>query len=425
MPIENGAPILDKLAACRAIENGAPILDKLATCRTISGASLGRHQMIDGRNIRLVTTLGLALTFCAVAGGSGARIHALAVDSLMPAVQQKPPGEEKTTEQVYKNIQVLNSLSAAELDGVMNFMSAALGVGCTHCHTNSWDSDAKSTKLGARRMILMTRSINKDSFSGNPAVTCYTCHRGQPHSVPLPPADIAFLAPPETNVTPANPSPLPSTEEIIGRYIRKIGGEAAIETLKTRVSRGTETTTNRMTPPQTLPIEILQAAPEKLLIARNNPGGVTLEGFDGVKGWTKDARGQSEMTVKELSEARRDAGFFRFLKIRETYPLMRVLAKEKIGDREAYVVGATSRDDSREKLYFDVKTELLVRQYVAFRTAFGSIPEVTDFDDYREVSGLRLPFTIQWSRPPFSRTRKFTEIRINASVENAKFEPPR
>ncbi|HST20763.1 MAG TPA: hypothetical protein VLR90_06585, partial [Blastocatellia bacterium] len=59
------------------------------------------------------------------------------------------------------------------------------------------------------------------------------------------------------------------------------------------------------------------------------------------------------------------------------------------------------------------------------KTVFGTIPEVTDFDDYKEVSGARLPFTISWSRPPFASTQKFTEIKINVPVDAAKFEMPR
>ena len=189
------------------------------------------------------------------------------------------------------------------------------------------------------------------------------------------------------------------------------------------MSRGTEITTDRMTSPRTHPIEIIQAAPDKLLIIRNNPGGVALEGFDGAKGWTKDARGQHEITGKELAVTKREADFFRYLRIRESYPQVRVLAKEKIGEREAYVVGASSREGDRERLYIDAESGLLVRRYVSFKTAFGSIPEVTDFDDYREVSGVKLPFTIKWSRPPFGFVRTFTEIKLNALVGGARFQP--
>ncbi len=375
--------------------------------------------MIETRCIRLVTAAVLATGFCLLAIES----RTAALESPAPPAQQKPTGEEKTAEQVYKNIQVLNGLPASELDGVMEFMSASLGVGCTHCHTNPWDSDSKSAKLGTRRMILMTRAINKENFSGNPAITCYTCHQGQPGTVPLPPADLAALQSPDGEAPAAKPAVLPPTDEIINRYIQAIGGEAAIQKIKTRVLRGTETTSNRMTAPVTTPIEIYQTSENKLLIVRGAAVGSSIQGFDGARGWTRDSRGLRDMDAKELAGIRRDADFYRYLSIRETYPQMRVLAQEKVSGREAYVVGATSRDDSREKLYFDAKTGLLIRKYMTFKTAFGGIPEVTEFDYYRDVNGIKLPFTITWSRPPFGFVRKFTEIRLNANIDNARFEP--
>jgi len=376
-----------------------------ATCRRFL-ISLRR---IHSRNkpARSIAVLGFALAVYVTVSG----------DARIQTGQQ-----EKPVEQVYKNIQVLTGLPASELDGVMLFMSASMGVGCTHCHTSSWENDDKTTMTAARRMIVMTRAINKENFSGNPAVTCYTCHRGQHNTEPLPPIDIATNPAADVTVVASKPGALPSTDEVIARYVTAIGGEAAIATIKTRVSRGTETTTNRMTPPQTLPIEIIQAAPDKLLISRNNPRGATLEGFDGAKGWTKDTRGVRELAGKELAEIKREADFFRYLKIRETYPQMRVLSKEKVRDREAYIVGATSRDDSREKLYFDVESGLLVRRSLAFKTAFGSIPEVMDFDDYRDVDGVKLPFVITWSRPPFGFVRKLTTIKLNALVDGARFQ---
>jgi hypothetical protein len=328
---------------------------------------------------------------------------------------------EKPAEEVYKNIQVFNGLPASQLDGAMQFMSASLGVGCDHCHTNSWESDTKTAKLATRRMVLMTRNINKENFGNNPAVTCYSCHYGRPHSIPLPGAE---LIRPKADAEPAiaKPDSMPTTDEVIDRYIRAIGGQTAIEKLKTRVSRGNLTTENRMTAPVTAPVEVYQQAPNKILTIVN---GQSYKGFNGASGWVKDNRGQRPVEGEDLIEQRREADFFKYLKLRESYPGLRVLGKENIGDREAYVVGATSLDGSREKLYFDVGTGLLTRRYTAFKTAFGTIPEVTDFDDYKEVSGAKLPFKIIWSRPPFASTRRFTEIKINVPVDDAKFEMPR
>ena len=375
--------------------------------------------MIERRYTRLTTAVLLAAVVFLVA----TERRTTALESPTPIHPQKPAVEEKTAEQVYKNIQVLNGLPASELDGVMDFMSAALGVGCGYCHTNPWDADQKPAKLATRRMIAMMQAINKEHFSGNPAVTCYTCHRGQHNTEPLPPIDLATTPTPDSVGTATKPGPPPTIDEVIARYTRAIGGSDAIESLNTRTSRGTETTTNRMTAVQANPIEIFQAVPNKLLIIRNTPQGKSLEGFDGLKGWTKDTRGQREITSKELVELKREADFFKYLRIRETYPQLRLLSRERVRDREAFVVGATSREDSREKLYFDVETGLLVRRFVAFKTAFGSIPDVTDFDDYRQVNGVKLPFRTAWSRAPFGVVREFNEIKLNATVEATRFQP--
>jgi hypothetical protein len=342
----------------------------------------------------------------------------------LAASQDKQAVErEKTSAEVYKNIQVFNDLPASQLDGAMQFMSAALGVGCNHCHSGSWDSDAKSSKIAARRMVVMTRNINKESFSGNPAITCYTCHQGQPQTAPVP-AVKPRAAPSEPEIAVASPAKLPTTDEVIARYTRAIGGQEAIDKLKTRVSYGKLITANRMAPPATVSLEIYQQAPNKFLRVAADDRAAIREGFNGATGWKKDDGGLRNLEDRDLNDLKREADFFRFLKLRESYPSMRVLSKEKIGDREAYVVGATSRDNSREKLYFDSATGLLIRKYSAVKTALGAIPEVTDFDDYREVSGVKLPFTVFWSRSPFSATQKFAEIKINIPIDDAKFEKP-
>ena len=344
--------------------------------------------------------------------------------ALESPLELQAPASEKTSDQVYKNIQVLKDLPASELDGAMQFMSASLGVGCTHCHTDSWESDSKTAKLGTRRMILMTREINKENFSSNPAITCYTCHQGRPRTIPLPPADLAASHGLTEEAPASNVTGLAAADEIIERYIRAIGGEGSIDGMTTRILRGSETITDRGVAPVTSPIELSQASGDRMLTVRSVAGGPSFLGFDGQRGWTRDSRGLRELDAKELVSVKRDADFYRYLKIKQSYPQMRVLSKEKIGGREVWVVGATSRDESRERLYFDVETGLLVRKYVTFKTAFGGIPEVTDFYDYREVNGIKLPFTIKWSRPPYGYVRRFSEIKVNASVDPAKFKLP-
>jgi len=87
----------------------------------------------------------------------------------------------QTAEQKFKNIQIFKTLPATQLDPTMAFISGSLGVRCNYCHvSNGFDKDDKQTKLTARRMIQMVFDLNKRSFIGQDAVTCYTCHRGKP-----------------------------------------------------------------------------------------------------------------------------------------------------------------------------------------------------------------------------------------------------
>ena len=77
-------------------------------------------------------------------------------------------------------------------------------------------------------------------------------------------------------------------------------------------------------------------------------------------------------------------------------------------------------------LYFDAQTGLLQRILAITQTLLAPIPEQTDFEDYREVDGVRLPFIIRQSfvDPWVGWTRKFTEIKHNVAVDDAKFNPP-
>jgi len=55
--------------------------------------------------------------------------------------------------------------------------------GCAYCHNgDNLADDGLYTKIVARRMLQMTRHINKDwkEHVASTGVTCYTCHRGQP-----------------------------------------------------------------------------------------------------------------------------------------------------------------------------------------------------------------------------------------------------
>ena len=97
--------------------------------------------------------------------------------------------QDEPAEQVFTNIQWLKGLRAGQLLTVMNQgYSRALGVACTHCHTETdFASDDKRPKRAAREMAAMHRGINAalakmehlaTPATANRAINCSTCHRG-------------------------------------------------------------------------------------------------------------------------------------------------------------------------------------------------------------------------------------------------------
>src|SRR6267143_2879070 len=130
----------------------------------------------------------------------------------------------KTTEQVYKNIQVLKGVSADQLIPAMQFIAASLGVQCDFCHLeNACDKGDKETKQTARKMMRMMFAINRDSFDGHREVTCYSCHRGanKPVITPVISQEAGnVVAEEKMNHQEPTTASLPAADLILGKYLQ-------------------------------------------------------------------------------------------------------------------------------------------------------------------------------------------------------------
>jgi hypothetical protein len=98
--------------------------------------------------------------------------------------------------------------------------------------------------------------------------------------------------------------------------------------------------------------------------------------------------------------------------------------KEKVGDREVYVIEATPEEGGAEKMSFDTQTGLLIYTDVERERPQGKIRVETHFEDYREVDGTKLPFTMRQSSPNLSFIIRINEVKHNIPIEDAKFNKP-
>ena len=176
-----------------------------------------------------------------------------------------------------------------------------------------------------------------------------------------------------------------------------------------------------------IPLEIFQASPDKVVSILTTPRqGAMMSGYNGKVGWVKNQRGQRELSGGPLAQMKRAADFYGDLRLKEIYPGLEIVDREKVGDRDAYVLAAQTAPNRIEKLYFDAQTGLLLRILTITQTLLAPVPEQTDFEDYRDVDGVKLPFTYRQSfiDQRDGWTRKYTEIKHNVALDDTKFNPP-
>ncbi len=337
--------------------------------------------------------------------------------------------KEKTIGETRKNIKVLNDFPDSQLIPMMNLIAASLGVKCNNCHVNKngqWDFplDDKPEKNTAREMIAMTLNINKTTFKGINEVSCFTCHRGR-----IRPVSLLELPIPEPTPRPAGGAQAaagagaaqPTVDDILNKYTAAIGGQPAIDKLKTRTMKGTYTLANGATGSY----EAIQVAPDKFYIARGSQQGIAEEAFNGSAGWQKDGRGVADIRPDQLADLKIEYQFFRDIKLKDQYTRTNV-RKDKLNGRDVYVITGVRPDKKRERLFFDAETGLLLRRMGYTETPLGVLPDQTDYEDYRDVDGMKVPFTVKIAVVGgFSTaTRKFTEVKMNVPVDDSKFSKP-
>ena len=210
-----------------------------------------------------------------------------------------------------------------------------------------------------------------------------------------------------------------TVEQVLDRYVEALGGRAALGKITSRVARGRFEAGGVALAGQ---VEIYGKAPDKRLVKFTVPGqAVMSEGFNGTAGWKQESDEElAELSGAELAQARRDAAFDQPLRLRQLYPKIALKGKARVNGRDTYLLEAP-RNGRPKRWYFDVTTGLLLR--MEERRATGKLERAEDYDDYREVDGVKVPFAISLTEE-LRIMVKLEEVRHNAAIDDALFNKP-
>lgn len=326
-----------------------------------------------------------------------------------------------STQARFKNLQVLDGVSEADLYAAMNFMAGSLGVTCEHCHVNPWDSDSREAKVTARRMITMVRGINDQSFEGRQVVTCQSCHRGSLRPATVPQLENAAWNHPSAPSHPAAKAPV-TADQVVMRYFRAVNMSPTDARAPSRRLVGSFELTDGMRPPRTIPVEVLIGSAGQLHVLDRFPNRPSLTIWNGRDGWTKAGAGVTAMTAAEIEDARRTVEMYRVFDSGELKGL--VVSEDGKGDPETVVLKAQGPGGHDQTLTFSTKTGLLMRRETRLASPLGTILERVDYAHYRRVNGVRVPFAITSSAFAQRMRFVFTRIDTSATIPAGAFDRP-
>ena len=337
----------------------------------------------------------------------------------------------KQAEEQFKNIQVLKGVPADDIFPTMQFITASLGVECEFCHVhNAFEKDDKKNKQTARKMMEMMFAINKDNFEGHREVTCNSCHRGNavPQAIPA-----VMTEEPKEEIKEAESKPMgggpapeakentgPSGEQLIDKYVHAAGGAAAIDKVNSRVMKGTIDFGGK-----SLPIDIYSKEPDQRISFTRMPEGDSVTAFNGHEGWLgTPGRPPRQMHGGDLDGASMDADLHLATHLKTMFSAVQVRGTEKVDDHQTYVVVGQREGKPPIQLYFDQQSGLLVRLVRFGETTLGWLPTQIDYADYRDTSGVEIPYRWTLARPGGRFTIQVSEVQQNVPVDEAKFAKP-
>ena len=234
---------------------------------------------------------------------------------------------------------------------------------------------------------------------------------------------------PDSSATPvpkpvSNPAKLPAAKDIVEKYVKAIGGRDALLKHKSRYQAGT-IELSPMGVKGTL--ESFSRSDNRSLTKVSLDGiGDILDGYDGASAWTSNpVQGNRVKAGKELEQSKRLSTFGREVNLDKIYTSLTVKNVEKVGDRDAYVVVATTTGLPDDILYFDTETGLMLRSDSIVLAPEGQQATTTFYEDYRDVGGIKSAFRVRAKTPAFEITTVVTEIKYDVAIEDSKFVQPK
>ncbi len=224
-----------------------------------------------------------------------------------------------------------------------------------------------------------------------------------------------------------------TADDIVEKHLAAMGGRAALTKLESRIATGTMTIA--MQGMQfTGPVEIYAKRPNKgrmmarIDLSTAGAGEVVIDNrCDGKTAWLGNSmQGGREATGSQLQAMLNAAFPTPLLDYKQSGGKIELTGKDKVGDRAAYVIVYTPKTGAPAKQYFDAETYHLLRTVMTIDVPElgGASEQTTDTSDYRDVDGVKVPFSVVVVNSMQTVTISLTKVEHNKPIDEAMFVKP-
>ena len=206
-----------------------------------------------------------------------------------------------------------------------------------------------------------------------------------------------------------------SAQDVIDNYVAAIGGKEKLNGLQDMITKMSASIQG-----QTLETVIKRKAPDMMAMDMTMMGmSLMSQKYDGEKGKASQQGQPVPLDEAALAEMEIQATLFPETRLEELGYQLEFKGLEMVEGKKTYAIAMTSPTGNTSTEYFDITNGLKIRSVVAN----NGQNVVNDYEDYREVNGIKFPFkTTVSGMMPFPLVMEVKSVEINTGLDTAEFE---
>jgi murein DD-endopeptidase MepM/ murein hydrolase activator NlpD len=205
-----------------------------------------------------------------------------------------------------------------------------------------------------------------------------------------------------------------SAQQVLEKALTALGGKDNLAKIQTRWASGKVVAKG-----VTGTYQLWAKAPDRLKIRLDISIQRLERGFDGHDGWEKRTSVR-ELSESELERLRQRALFNPLLSYLNDGTPVELQGRKQLSGAEAYSIRFTPKGEPPVTFYFDAASFLLLREDHQLEDQ----PVKISYGDYRQVSGVLVPFSIKEESPGQTLSITFDDYKLNLPLDDNLFKNP-